>query len=79
MSTSQLLAGTIGRIEIAQVLIALLFGIETLQIFNYFGQFPKDPRRLKILVAGIWLVELAHTISAFLTVYAMTVTFYDQP
>ncbi|KAJ7441206.1 hypothetical protein FB451DRAFT_1414686 [Mycena latifolia] len=76
MSTSQSLAGTIGRWEIALVLLAFLFGIETLQTFNYFGQFPKDPRRLKILVAGIWLLELAHTISAFLTVYAITVTFY---
>ncbi|KAJ7450768.1 hypothetical protein FB451DRAFT_1410101 [Mycena latifolia] len=79
MSTSQSLAGTIGRWEIALVLLAFLFGIETLQTFNYFGQFPKDPRRLKILVAGIWLLELAHTISAFLTVYAITVTFYGQP
>ncbi|KAJ7479197.1 hypothetical protein FB451DRAFT_1451096 [Mycena latifolia] len=79
MSSSSSLPGTLGNIDIGLVLAIFLFGLETLQTFNYYRQFPQDALKLKILVAGIWSLELAHTASTCLAVYSMTVTFYGQP
>ncbi|KAJ7434669.1 hypothetical protein FB451DRAFT_1571868 [Mycena latifolia] len=79
MSSSSSLPGTLGNIEIGLVLAIFLFGLETLQTFNYYRQFPQDALKLKILVAGIWSLELAHTASTCQAVYSMTVTFYGQP
>lgn len=50
------LDGSIGAIEIGAALGAFLFGIETLQTFNYYRNFPKDSNLLKgtvsLLVEG---------------------------
>ncbi|KAF7333795.1 Saposin B-type domain-containing protein [Mycena venus] len=72
------LDGSLGVFEIASVLATWLFGIETLQTFNYYSDFPKDPKVLKALVGGIWLLELGHTISGWHGLYGVTVTFYGQ-
>ncbi|KAJ7479210.1 hypothetical protein FB451DRAFT_1172322 [Mycena latifolia] len=50
MSSSSSLPGTLGNIEIGLVLAIFLFGLETLQTFNYYRQFPQDALKLKILV-----------------------------
>ncbi|KAJ7512936.1 hypothetical protein B0H11DRAFT_13361 [Mycena galericulata] len=73
------LNGNLGAIEIGSVLGAFLFGVETLQTFNYYNNFPKDSNLLKSTVALVWLLELGHTISAWHAVYSQTVTFYGQP
>ncbi|KAJ7083466.1 hypothetical protein C8R44DRAFT_894512 [Mycena epipterygia] len=73
------LVGTLGRISIGVLLATFLYGIETLQTFNYYRAFPEDRRALKILVGGIWLLELANTICCWQAVYSMAVTFYGQP
>ncbi|KAJ7083465.1 hypothetical protein C8R44DRAFT_992024 [Mycena epipterygia] len=70
---------TLGRISIGVFLATFLYGIETLQTFNYYRAFPEDKRALKILVGGIWLLELANTIGCWHALYTMTVTFYGQP
>ncbi|KAJ7189392.1 hypothetical protein GGX14DRAFT_547110 [Mycena pura] len=72
------LDGTLGVFEIAAVLATWLFGIETLQTFNYYSDFPKDPKVLKTLVGVIWFLELGHTISGWHGLYSVTVTFYGQ-
>ncbi|KAJ7128600.1 hypothetical protein C8R44DRAFT_778298 [Mycena epipterygia] len=73
------LDGTLGCIQIGLVFATFLFGIETLQTFNYYRDYPKDVAMLKILVAGIWFLELAYTICGWHAMYLMTVTFYGQP
>ncbi|KAJ7451391.1 hypothetical protein FB451DRAFT_1374420 [Mycena latifolia] len=73
------LDGTLGDIQIALVLATFLYGIETLQTFNYYREFPQDPLGIKALVAGIWLVELGHTMASWHAMYTITVTFYGQP
>ncbi|KAJ7918666.1 hypothetical protein B0H13DRAFT_2321223 [Mycena leptocephala] len=73
------LDGTLGVIQVGLVLATWLFGIETLQTFNYYREFPKDPIGLKGLVGGIWFLELAHTITGWHAMYSVTVTFYGQP
>ncbi|KAJ7474728.1 hypothetical protein FB451DRAFT_1397611 [Mycena latifolia] len=78
-STPPALDGTLGDIQIALVIGTFLYGIETLQTFNYYREFPKDPLGLKALVAGIWLFELGHTMAAWHAMYTITVTFYGKP
>ncbi|KAJ7812005.1 hypothetical protein B0H14DRAFT_3150514 [Mycena olivaceomarginata] len=73
------LDGTLGNIQIALVVATWLFGIETLQAFNYYRDFAKDPKILKALVGGIWLLELGYTIVCWHAMYIITVTFYGQP
>ncbi|KAJ7701463.1 hypothetical protein B0H17DRAFT_1195252 [Mycena rosella] len=70
--------GTLGALEIGAVVATFLFGVETLQTFNYYRQYPKDSVILRISVAFIWFLELAHTICALHAVYSLSVTYYGQ-
>ncbi|KAJ7124168.1 hypothetical protein C8R44DRAFT_980589 [Mycena epipterygia] len=73
------LDGTLGNLEIGLVLATFLYGIQTLQTFNYYRQYPEDGVRLKILVAVVWFLELGHTICGCHALYILTITFYGQP
>ncbi|KAJ7479150.1 hypothetical protein FB451DRAFT_1556824 [Mycena latifolia] len=73
------LNGNLGATEIGSVLGSFLFGIETLQTYNYYRDFPRDSRILKTTVALVWFLELGHTMSAWHALYSQTVTFYGQP
>ncbi|KAJ6534332.1 hypothetical protein B0H19DRAFT_441516 [Mycena capillaripes] len=73
------LNGSLGAIEIGAVLGTFLFGIETLQTFNYYRDFPKDSKLLKAAVGLVWVLELGHTVSAWHALYTQTVTFFGQP
>ncbi|KAJ7165466.1 hypothetical protein C8R43DRAFT_986471 [Mycena crocata] len=72
------LDGTLGATLIGAVFGQFLFGIETLQTFNYYRNFPKDAKILKVLVAVVWFVELGHSITLWHALYSMIVTFYGQ-
>ncbi|KAJ7126013.1 hypothetical protein C8R44DRAFT_874397 [Mycena epipterygia] len=76
---SPALDGSLGALEIGAVAGTFLFGILTLQTFNYYRQFPGDSKYLKLTIAILWLFELAHTICLQQGIYEMTVTFYGQP
>jgi len=73
------LDGSLGAMEIGTVLGVFLFGMETLQTFNYYRHFPKDSLLLKTAVGFVWVLELGHTLSAGHALYSQTVTFYGQP
>ncbi|KAJ6579287.1 hypothetical protein B0H10DRAFT_2235901 [Mycena sp. CBHHK59/15] len=79
MSNIPDLNGSLGATEIGSVLGDFLFGIETLQTFNYYRDFPRDSIALKTTVALVWFLELGHTMSALHALYSETVTFYGQP
>ncbi|KAJ7856030.1 hypothetical protein B0H13DRAFT_1547533, partial [Mycena leptocephala] len=49
------LDGTLGAMEIGAILGTFLFGIETLQTFNYYRRFPDDSKLLKATVTTIVL------------------------
>ena len=42
--------GTLGATLVGAVMATFLFGIASLQAFNYYRSFPEDTKRLKILV-----------------------------
>ncbi|KAJ6577665.1 hypothetical protein B0H19DRAFT_1062254 [Mycena capillaripes] len=73
------LDGTLGVIQIGLVIATWLFGIETLQTFNYYRDFGNDPKVLRGLVGAIWLLEVGHTIAGWHAMYSITVTFYGKP
>ncbi|KAJ7089920.1 hypothetical protein C8R44DRAFT_990782, partial [Mycena epipterygia] len=78
-SHSPTVAGSLGPLEIGAVIGTFLFGILTLQTFNYYRQFPGDSKSLKLTIAILWLFELVHTICLQQGIYEITVTFYGQP
>lgn len=47
---SPALDGTLGALEVGTVAGTFLFGILTLQTFNYYRRFPKDSKTLKTTV-----------------------------
>jgi len=73
------LDGTLGAIEIGAVVETFLFGMLTLQTFNYARTYPDDSVFLKALVSLIWLLEVAQIACAWHGLYSVTVTFYGQP
>ncbi|KAF7368338.1 Saposin B-type domain-containing protein [Mycena venus] len=73
------LNANLGSLEIGTMLGTFLFGIETLQTFNYYKRFPKDSNLLKGAVGFVWLLELGQTISTLHAVYLQTIIFYGQP
>ncbi|KAK7061969.1 Saposin B-type domain-containing protein [Favolaschia claudopus] len=86
--------GTLGIVQIGLVVATWLFGVETLQTFNYFQIFEKDGKLMKGLVpldsrSGLIhtylvlpdnrLLELGSTIACWHSMYSITVTFYGRP
>ncbi|CAA7268564.1 unnamed protein product [Cyclocybe aegerita] len=71
-------ANTFGAIEIGSFGAAFLFGIVTLQCYIYFSQNPNDSRKLKAMVAIIWVLECVHSVLIFWEVYRLTITYYGR-
>ncbi|KAJ7805944.1 hypothetical protein B0H13DRAFT_608594 [Mycena leptocephala] len=67
------LNGTYGAFEIGVLVATFLYGIETLQTYNYFRRFPKDSSLLKATVAVTWCLN---SVKAYL--YSGTITFYGK-
>ncbi|KAJ2924113.1 hypothetical protein H1R20_g12986, partial [Candolleomyces eurysporus] len=72
------LGNTLGAMQIGATLAMFLFGILTLQVETYFQLFRDDHRGLKLLVALVWALELAHTICSAAESYRGTITFYGN-
>ncbi|KAJ7788262.1 hypothetical protein B0H14DRAFT_2628461 [Mycena olivaceomarginata] len=61
------LNGNLGALEIGSVLGVFLFGIETLQTFNYYRRFPKDSNLLKAAGSGTRTHDIGFTCSTSLS------------
>ncbi|KAJ7494165.1 hypothetical protein FB451DRAFT_1165045 [Mycena latifolia] len=59
-SQSQALDGTLGAMEIGAILGTVLFGIETLQTFNYSRRFPEDSKLLKTTIYSMTVTFYGH-------------------
>ncbi|KAJ7758304.1 hypothetical protein B0H16DRAFT_1885309 [Mycena metata] len=70
---------TIGAYQIGVLLSCFLFGVMTTQTYVYYGRFPDDPLRLKILVAFVCLFEVGQAICIGHTLYVLTVVDYGHP
>ncbi|KAJ7224631.1 hypothetical protein GGX14DRAFT_426352 [Mycena pura] len=70
---------TLGAVEIGFIVSTFLFGIVTLQTFNYYRTYSDDSAGLKTLVHSCRLFEVGHSICGWDGVYSISVTFYGQP
>ncbi|PCH39039.1 hypothetical protein WOLCODRAFT_21314 [Wolfiporia cocos MD-104 SS10] len=70
---------TEGPILVGILIATFLYGIATLQTYNYYREYGKDPPRLKILVACVWLLETALTVLTCTYLYTVTVTNSNNP
>uniref|UniRef100_A0A0W0GBB7 Uncharacterized protein n=1 Tax=Moniliophthora roreri TaxID=221103 RepID=A0A0W0GBB7_MONRR len=70
---------SIGALEAAVNVSSFLLGCVTIQAYNFYRSFPNDPLAMKLLVAGVWLIELASHITGSQTVYRFTVTEWGKP
>ncbi|KAJ7655345.1 hypothetical protein B0H17DRAFT_956584 [Mycena rosella] len=79
-SDSHAFDGTLGRVQIGLLVAIFLFGIETLQTFNYYRDFPRDSRVLKTVVCPHHRVLTGAPLTrSIIQIYSMTVTLYGQP
>ncbi|KAK7461007.1 hypothetical protein VKT23_008934 [Stygiomarasmius scandens] len=65
---------TLGTLEVALNISAVLLGCLTVQTYTYFQHFTKDALPVRILMLVIWALELASHITSAKLVYALTVT-----
>ncbi|KAF8148434.1 hypothetical protein B0H34DRAFT_802967 [Crassisporium funariophilum] len=71
--------GTLGALSIGVLISVFIFGIATVQTYIYYSRFPQDQLKWKILVAVVWILELAHCISICHTLYTLTISNYGHP
>ncbi|KAJ7618388.1 hypothetical protein FB45DRAFT_1033593 [Roridomyces roridus] len=69
---------TLGVFEIGGVCSTMLFGITSVQAFNYCRHYPKDALLIKLTVLSVWLLELAHGMVVWHGIFTLTVTFYGE-
>ncbi|KAJ6546339.1 hypothetical protein B0H10DRAFT_1736755, partial [Mycena sp. CBHHK59/15] len=68
-----------GALQIGVLVSYALFGVTTTQTYIYYTKFPDDTRQIKLMVAFIWLCELAHAICIGHTIYVTTISDYGHP
>ncbi|KAJ7728331.1 hypothetical protein B0H16DRAFT_1777737 [Mycena metata] len=69
----------LGPFEVGILISYVLFGVMTSQTYIYYRRFIDDPPRLKVLVAFIWLCEVAHTACVGYTLYDYTISNHTNP
>ncbi|KAJ6585253.1 hypothetical protein B0H19DRAFT_416733 [Mycena capillaripes] len=70
---------TLGAYQIGVLVSYVLFGVMTTQTYIYYSRFPDDSRKLKILVAFVWVCEVVHTVCLGHALYAYTISDYTHP
>ncbi|KAJ7923801.1 hypothetical protein B0H13DRAFT_2655019 [Mycena leptocephala] len=76
--SSMSLDPTLGAVELGAIFSTLLFGIITVQAFDYYRDYPNDSWTLKAMVGSIWLFELGHMILVWHATYRLTITLFGQ-
>ncbi|KAJ7483349.1 hypothetical protein FB451DRAFT_104812 [Mycena latifolia] len=70
---------TLGALLIGVLVSYVLFGVTTTQVYIYQNRFPKDSRKMKVLVAFVWFGELAHVICIGHALYRMVISDFSHP
>ncbi|KAJ6585252.1 hypothetical protein B0H19DRAFT_981388 [Mycena capillaripes] len=70
---------TLGAYQIGVLVSYVLFGVMTTQTYIYYSRFPEDSRKLKILVAFVWVCEVVLTVCLGHTLYTYTIFDYAHP
>ncbi|KAF8209014.1 hypothetical protein K438DRAFT_256732 [Mycena galopus ATCC 62051] len=67
---------TLGAIELGGVFATFFFGIVSMQVYNYFRDYPKDSLKLKAMVMTTWALEFVHTALLWHSIFLLTITFF---
>ncbi|EKM53095.1 uncharacterized protein PHACADRAFT_210812 [Phanerochaete carnosa HHB-10118-sp] len=72
---------TLGAIVIAEILVAVLYGITSMQVYVYFhsGRSPHDSRLIKRTIFSLWILSSLYIVLASHAVYYYTVTNFMNP
>ncbi|KAJ6585359.1 hypothetical protein B0H19DRAFT_1059594 [Mycena capillaripes] len=70
---------TLGAYQIGVLVSYVFFGVMTTQTYIYYSRFPDDSRKLKILVAFVWLCEVVHMLCLGHALYVYTISDYGHP
>ncbi|GLB41243.1 hypothetical protein LshimejAT787_0904580 [Lyophyllum shimeji] len=70
---------TLGPMLTGVLLATFLFGVECVQLYMYFRDFPKDSQLLKGLVTIVWVVELTHQGCTMHSVYWLLISNFGNP
>lgn len=69
----------IGPVQVGAILSAAFFGCLVAQTYIYYRMFPKDPLKLKLIVAAVAALQLGHLFCLIATMWSMTVLAYAHP
>ncbi|KIJ67008.1 hypothetical protein HYDPIDRAFT_26418 [Hydnomerulius pinastri MD-312] len=69
----------LGPVELGVVFASILFGCAVVQTYVYYKKFPKDPWRIKALVASEMALQIAHLLCLIAAMWTMTVSNYGAP
>lgn len=69
----------IGPVQVGAILSAAFFGCLVAQTYMYYRMFPKDPLKLKLIVAAVAALQLGHFVCLIATMWSMTVLAYAHP
>ncbi|KAF9554668.1 hypothetical protein CPC08DRAFT_821564 [Agrocybe pediades] len=73
------LTDTIGALQIGSLFGIFLFGLVSLQCYNYYDNYSTDGWITKTMVATVWFCELGHSIGITYEVYRATIIAYGRP
>ncbi|KJA18721.1 hypothetical protein HYPSUDRAFT_217977 [Hypholoma sublateritium FD-334 SS-4] len=65
------LHGALAAIQLAALFTWGLHGVLSVQVYNYYKGFPRDPVFLKALVYSIWLIEALHVVLVTRDIFAL--------
>ncbi|EKM53090.1 uncharacterized protein PHACADRAFT_210810 [Phanerochaete carnosa HHB-10118-sp] len=73
------LDSTLGAIVIAEILVAVLYGITSMQVYIYFHCSPRDSRLVKRTIFFLWILSSIYLVFASHAVYYYAVTNFMNP
>ncbi|KAL0571926.1 hypothetical protein V5O48_010037 [Marasmius crinis-equi] len=70
---------TFGAILVGGAVNAILYGVTSVQSYMYYVNYPKDVKRLKVLVGVIWALDTVHVALVTLCIYHYVITNFFEP
>ncbi|KAF9524467.1 hypothetical protein CPB83DRAFT_897865 [Crepidotus variabilis] len=57
----------------------MLYGITTLQTYNYFSNYPNDPKKFKLLAMVVWILDTTSLALVVTAMYGYLITDMNNP
>ncbi|KAF9071853.1 hypothetical protein BDP27DRAFT_461824 [Rhodocollybia butyracea] len=70
---------SLGVVSVAYVLAAMLFGMLNIQSFRYFEGFSKDRLTIKLLVGGVWILNVLQMVFIGHSLYHWMISNFGNP